>query len=443
VGCSVLLNFDHLRNGRADQGVGADLAGDQGALEVPDLTGADLTGVDLSGVDLVAANVDLANADLSTVKLTFALSRQPSFFVGGVRADRIRLGNFDADAKLDLLVSSENDNNLYVRGGNGDGTFKALGTHSSVCSSSGMTIWTFATGDFDKDGAADVAMLCSDGTNGEVDFLRSNKDLTFTAPASPRIAMTANDRDLALGDFNGDGYLDVAAVNHVDANVAVAMATGTWTYSAAATYATGGGSLTLASGRLDANVADDLVVTEPTLSGGYPVGATAFYDSTTSQFAAASAIKINSSAPIGAYLVPLHGATGADLTILGLGKVDVFLANASGQLGTTASSTVTVGGNNSDFQLADLNSDGRADLVVIEYTLTGSLTSPNLWVALNQGNGTFAAPQSFPIGNDPTNAAITGATVVALGDVNGDGLTDIVVANNNGAVVVFLNTSHP
>ena len=81
----------------------------------------------------------------------------------------------------------------------------------------------------------------------------------------------------------------------------------------------------------------------------------------------------------------------------------------------------------------DLNGDGLTDIVAVNYI------DSTVSVFINTGSvgGTvpsFAAQQVFPVGNIPNG--------VAIADINGDNKPDIVVANNSeGAVSVLLNTT--
>lgn len=71
---------------------------------------------------------------------------------------------------------------------------------------------------------------------------------------------------------------------------------------------------------------------------------------------------------------------------------------------------------------ADLNGDGKPDLV---FTSTPASGLASLWVALASGNGTFAAPVSYPVAD---------ADGVAIADMNGDGNPDIVT---DGVSILF------
>ena len=86
--------------------------------------------------------------------------------------------------------------------------------------------------------------------------------------------------------------------------------------------------------------------------------------------------------------------------------------------------------------MGDLNGDGRPDLVVAnsgDNTVSVFLntTAPGATVP------SFAAPQTFATGTDPSS--------VAIADLNLDGKPDLVVADNNvaGTVSVLLNTTAP
>ena len=77
---------------------------------------------------------------------------------------------------------------------------------------------------------------------------------------------------------------------------------------------------------------------------------------------------------------------------------------------------------------ADLNGDGKVDLVIANYESTVS-------VLLGNGDGTFASRADYATGPTPSS--------IAIGDVNGDAKPDLVLSNNGAATVSVLRNLGP
>ena len=100
----------------------------------------------------------------------------------------------------------------------------------------------------------------------------------------------------------------------------------------------------------------------------------------------------------------------------------VQLGNGDGTFGP--GQTISVGPGPTSVAVADLNGDGRPDLV------TTNSDGNSVSVLLGNGDGTFSVQQTFAVGRSPR--------AVAVADLTGDGIPDLVVANYNDDTVSVL-----
>ena len=139
------------------------------------------------------------------------------YFFGG---QLVSLGDFNNDGKLDVAFATSNFNSgpvIDIRLGNGDGTFVP-----SVAYPAASSIVFFASGDFNGDGFPDLAIVHSSASGaGNIGMMFGNGDGSF----QPELTFMAGSQTaaLAIGDFNGDGRLDIAAVNTGSNNVSVLL----------------------------------------------------------------------------------------------------------------------------------------------------------------------------------------------------------------------------
>jgi hypothetical protein len=306
----------------------------------------------------------------------------PTFPLFGQNVNNAVIADFNGDGKPDLAISLPDANQVQVALGNGDGTFSAL-LPISVDS-----VYLVVAGDFNHDGKADLATV--NFGLGTLTILLGNGDGTFTPAPNITTPTTGPGGEavgpvwMAVGDFNKDGIPDLAVVNGprfdqgAPGSVTILLGNGDGTFSAKGeSIAAGNQPLSVTVGDLNGDGIPDLVV--PDMNSGAPE----------------------------------------------LGNVAILLGTGDGTFTPTAT-ILQVGAVPYSAAIADLDGDGKADLVV------ANAGSDDVSVFVGKGDGTFAAPMTPATGTTPN--------FVAVGDFNGDGIPDLATANNVSNTVTVLLT---
>lgn len=315
------------------------------------------------------------------------------------------IGDFNGDGKLDLAVVDYDNGAVDVLLGKGDGTFEPEVTYPT-----GSAPYAVAVGDFNGDGKLDLAVAngctnCPFG--GSVSILLGKGDGTFQTHVD--YATGNNPAAIVVGDFNGDGKLDLSVVNTSDSTVGVLLGYGDGTFQAQVAYPTAAtaccqGAVGVGDFDRDGNL--DLVV-----AAGAGVSVLLGKGDGTFQ---AHVDYSGGGAAVGDF----NRDGKLDLT----GGASVLLGQGDGTFGAPIN-TGAAGGNTA---LGDFNGDGKLDMAVAN-NYDGSTIS----VLLGKGDGTFQAAVNYGTGSYPT--------AVMLGDFNGDGRLDLAAAALD-AVSVLLQT---
>ena len=150
--------------------------------------------------DLVAENANGLNVLLGNGDGTFA--PPASSLLDGVTA----VADFNGDGNPDLLLgyTSDSANAFFaIAPGNGSGSFSYATTQIKL-----PGLYTYAAGDFNRDGNLDVAATYTDGRNWFLNLYQGDGAGGFKLTAHlPTVAFPTG---IAVGDFNGDGRPDVA-----------------------------------------------------------------------------------------------------------------------------------------------------------------------------------------------------------------------------------------
>ena len=145
---------------------------------------------------------------------TFVLDR--SYVSGGNWGSAISTGDFDRNGATDLAVANYLSESLDVLLGQGDGGFVVSPTHYTL----GGRANDMVAADLDWDGTLDLAIAGYTGSVGTFHVLTGNGDGTFTAAATVQTGGQWGN-GVAVGDFNGDEKLDVAIANLDSDNLSV------------------------------------------------------------------------------------------------------------------------------------------------------------------------------------------------------------------------------
>ncbi|WP_420963841.1 FG-GAP-like repeat-containing protein [Brucella sp. IR073] len=175
----------------------------------------------------------------------------------GYYPESLAVADFNADGYLDFALGSNGgegtDSVIQVYQGNGSGAFDKKNTLTLSIPNAETRI---ATGDFNGDGLTDLGVAF-------VDVASSSQRLlqiwlgggTFTFNVGAQVTPGQQPNALASGDFDNDGFSDLATANMEDSTVTVALSQPTVTSTATATGITVVGTGTHA---LDANYRGDL-----------------------------------------------------------------------------------------------------------------------------------------------------------------------------------------
>jgi hypothetical protein len=322
--------------------------------------------------------------------------------------------DWNDDGKPDLLTIRESHNayELAVYVGNGDGTFQA-----PLLYSVGSIVSDFALADLDGDGHLDVVVAEGSASPGSLSTLSVFRGNTAGVQGAPYIgdipATTSAYFQTVSGDFNGDGKLDLVALNSVSKEWGTQLATGIDQWSAAPTVFSNGGPAVV--GDFDRDGKLDVVVPEGGtmnwLAGKGDGTLTAPVVSSVGGYAGAiiTADLNHDGIPDLAMTDYLHDST------------NVALGNGDGTFATATQYPVAT--EPQDLVAADVDGDGTLDLVVANRNAVVDILK-------GVGDGTFDAATTTPVAGMPSS--------VAAGDFDGDGKIDLVVANESTTAISFL-----
>jgi hypothetical protein len=236
--------------------------------------------------------------------------------------------------------------------------------------------------------------------------------VTYTTGANPMVGVSA--------DLNNDGNVDMVSANYSDTSVSVFVNNGDGSFATKVDYASGSfleGTQVVSTGDMDSDGDIDLIVSNfdgRTIKILWNNGDATFL---------APTLVVSTDLNPGQLVTADFNADGHQDFAFASDTMFVYLNDGSGNFSLSDSHFISVWTWNTIAE--DLNGDGSIDLAVPD------VVGENIQVLMNNGNGTFAAPVSYPTPSPKPLAAV---------DLNQDASLDLVIGSYlNETLTVFMN----
>ncbi len=407
-----------------------------------DLNGDGKPDLVMGAPQLGSVMVLLNTTPTGTASVTYS---PPGLFAADTGAGSVAIADIDGDGRRDLVVGNAGTTTLSVFFNTTapGATLPAFAARQAI--DVGDKPEFVAAGDLNGDGRPDLAVASVSGNFTTVLF---NTTLPASAVAAfaamPPFTTGTSPSYVAIADLNGDGRPDLA--------VAAAAGPAVWTllnrtvpgdsdgaFSAASAHAGGGtNAAAVAVADMNADGVADLVVGDlasPAVSvieGTAPATITAV-DFTAPTTAAAGTL------PIDVDIADMNGDGKPDVVAADLlGNVVSVLLNGTAPAAAvpalSTAQTFATGAGPRGVAIADLNGDGKPDI------LTANEAGNTVSIVFNTTTAasatlSFSSHADLPVGDFPF--AVTAA------DFNGDGLPEIAVANAHDNTVTVAGNSVP
>jgi hypothetical protein len=295
----------------------------------------------------------------------------------------VAIADFNGDGKLDIVTANEQSGDASVLLGDGKGGFlPAPGSPFPA----GHDPNDLAVGDFNRDGRLDLA-FANHETQQLAVLLGDGRGGFAPAPHSPvTVAVRPHPHGIATGDFNGDGNLDLVTDSWAEDRLELLFGDGRGGFTAPGTYVAVGRHPYQRVRAADLNGDGRADIVSPNLEGD---------------------------------------------------NVTILLGDGRGGFRQPAGSPFPCGDSPFNVAIGDVNGDGIPDLAIVNSPSSTADRSgrDGLTILIGDGRGGFTRMPGSPFPTAPR------PNMVAIGDINGDGVADVVVSNPDSDTITIFTMS--
>lgn len=332
----------------------------------------------------------------------------------------VLIGDMNNDRKLDLIVAFARTRSIAVLEGKGNGQFGAALSNTTLAEAPG----DIAVGDLNGDGKLDVAISSHD-SYGVMLLTGDGKGGLAISPTSPivmKLGQHPHTHGMAVADINRDNKLDLITCNNADNDISLALGDGRGNFTRAPhSFPVGPSPYPFAAGDVNNDGWVDIVntasATGPSRREQLPLSrALTLLLSDGKGGLSPHQLPLRTGEPWFAAIADLNRDGKADIvaTHHELSALTVMIGDGRGGFTEANGSPFDFGVSLYHLIIADADRDGTMDVVAI--------SGDSIRVLAGDGRGAFKQTASIPVG--------PGAWRLAAADLNADGAIDVVTSNS-------------